>query len=192
MITLRPLTPSDWPLWRRLRLHALSESPHAFGATLAEWQGPTGDLETRWRARLSIPGSRNFVAFLSRGGSGELDDAKEYEEGEPVGMGSGVPVSSSAREGSGNPDGEGVVEVISVWVHPKARGKGVGDRLLQGIEAWAVGEGKTVMRLSVMPSNAAAVGLYRRNGLRETGREGDEPAPGREREVEMEKVLTRS
>lgn len=135
------------------------------------------------------------MAFLSRG-SGEVreagEDEEDEEEGEPVGMGSGVPVSSSAGDGSGNPDGGGVVEVISVWVHPKARGKGVGDRLLQGIEAWAVGEGKTVMRLSVMPSNAAAVGLYRRNGLRETGREGDEPAPGREREVEMEKVLRRS
>jgi hypothetical protein len=54
MLELRTLESDDWRLWRELRLGALAEAPHAFGSTLAEWQGP-GDREERWRSRLSIP-----------------------------------------------------------------------------------------------------------------------------------------
>lgn len=109
MLELRTLESDDWPLWRELRLAALAEAPYAFGSTLAQWQG-SGDREERWRARLSIPGAHDLIALL---------------DGLPVGMASGVP-----GEGAEN------VELISMWVNPTARGKGVGDYLIQAVERW--------------------------------------------------------
>ena len=105
MIELRVLTPDDWRAWRQLRLAALAEAPYAFSSRLADWQGD-GDREERWRARLEIAGSYNVVAVL---------------DGEPAGMASGVPA------------GEGVAELISMWVSPAARGHGVGDHLVQAV-----------------------------------------------------------
>ncbi|MGW3917799.1 N-acetyltransferase family protein, partial [Streptomyces sp. NPDC005070] len=126
MLELRTLESDDWPLWREVRLAALAEAPYAFGSTLAQWQG-SGDREERWRARLSIPGAHDLVALL---------------DGLPVGLASGVP-----GEGAEN------VELISMWVNPKARGKGVGDCLIQAVERWAAERGATTLRLSVMPDN---------------------------------------
>ncbi|MFD7826955.1 hypothetical protein ACFV6I_05710, partial [Kitasatospora sp. NPDC059803] len=61
MVTLRILTTDDWPLWRDLRLAALSDAPHAFKARLADWhQGG----EERWRTRLHLPGTHHVAALL--------------------------------------------------------------------------------------------------------------------------------
>lgn len=147
MVETRALTPDDWPLWRALRLAALTEAPHAFGARLADWQGE-GDDETRWRARLSIPGARDFVATL---------------EGVPVGMASGVPSEE-----------EGVAELISMWVSPTARGKGVADHLVTAVEHWATESAAKRLRLAVFPANTHALSLYRRHGFTPTGDEGTE------------------
>jgi dihydropteroate synthase len=38
-IVIRPARPDEWPIWRELRLRALTESPDAFGETLASVQG---------------------------------------------------------------------------------------------------------------------------------------------------------
>ncbi|MFC7512501.1 GNAT family N-acetyltransferase [Streptomyces thermocarboxydus] len=41
-----------------------------------------------------------------------------------------------------------------MWVDPMARGKGVGDYLIQAVERWAAERGATTLRLSVMADNA--------------------------------------
>ncbi|MFG1843232.1 GNAT family N-acetyltransferase [Micromonospora sp. NPDC049175] len=145
MIEIRVLTPDDWPTWRDLRLAALTEAPGAFGSRLADWQGD-GDREQRWRDRLSIPGARDLVAVLDR---------------RPVGMASGVPTEDPL-----------VLELISMWVHPDARGRGVGDRLVDEVACWARQRGADRLRLSVMPDNAAAKALYRRAGFQLTDEQG--------------------
>ncbi|KUF15093.1 GNAT family N-acetyltransferase [Streptomyces silvensis] len=165
MIELRTLESDDWPLWRELRLAALAEAPYAFGSTLAQWQG-SGDQEERWRARLSIPGARDLVAFL---------------DGLPVGMVSGVPV-----------EGADSVELISMWVSPAARGKGVGDHLVRAVERWGAERGAGTLRLSVVPDNSNAVALYERNGftdLTDTGEPGDPMSDGIRRERVLAKRL---
>lgn len=162
MIELRALTTDDWPLWRSLRLAALGESPHAFGSKLSDWQGE-GDLESRWRDRLGIPGSHNLVAFL---------------DGTPAGMASGIPGSE--------PD---VVEVISVWVSPAARGRRVGDELLAAIEDWARQRSARALILAVAPGNEPAIRLYSRNGFAVTGELGDLMEDGVSYEAVMEKPL---
>jgi len=161
MIELRVLTPDDWRTWRALRLAALAEAPEAFGSQLADWQGQ-GDREERWRARLSIPGSYNVVAVL---------------DGQPAGMGSGVL------------EGEGTAELISMWVCPQARGKGIGDRLIAAVERWARQAGMTTLRLSVADDNEPAAALYQRHGLRLTGELGDLMPDGIRQERIMEKQL---
>ena len=148
MIELRLLTPGDWEVWRELRLAALAEAPYAFRSRLADWVGE-GDRAERWRARLSIPGSFNVVAVL---------------DGEPTGMASGVPA------------GDGVAELISLWVSPAARGRGVGDQLMQAVERWASQERMATLRLAVVRGNANAAALYLRNGFAPTGEPGD-PMP---------------
>ncbi|HVK30838.1 MAG TPA: GNAT family N-acetyltransferase [Nocardioides sp.] len=159
MLELRTLTPDDWPLWRELRLAALAEAPEAFGSTLAEWSGD-GDREDRWRARLSIPGARDFVVHL---------------DGTAVGMVSGVP-TDEAR----------VVELISMWVSPARRGRGVGDLLIRVVEQWAVERGATTLRLAVMQDNPPAIALYERHGFTPVDHEHDAAGSRRERTFRKE------
>lgn len=154
MLEVRALTPDDWPLWRDLRLAALAEAPDAFGSTLAEWTGE-GDREERWRARLSIPGAHEVIVDL---------------DGVPVGMVSGVPTEDAA-----------VVELISMWVSPAGRGRGVGDRLIEAVEDWGRERGATTLRLSVMHDNPNAIALYERHGFAPPSGGGGAVAGGRER-----------
>ncbi|HEY2578735.1 MAG TPA: GNAT family N-acetyltransferase [Streptosporangiaceae bacterium] len=162
MIELRVLAPDDWRIWRELRHAALGEAPYAFGSKLADWQGE-GDREERWRDRLSIPGSRNFVVLL---------------DGRPVGMASSVP-----------DDRDGVAELISMWVSPAARGHGAGNRLMSAVEQWARQSGAHTLKLAVTEGNENAVALYRRSGFTDTGQR--DPMPdGIRSEMIMEKKLS--
>lgn len=156
------LTPEDWRLWRELRLAALAEAPLAFGSKLADWQGD-GDREERWRGRLGIPASHNVVALV---------------DGQPAGMVSGVP---------GEQDGE--AELISMWVSPAARGRGVGDRLVGAVEEWARRNGATRLMLGVRAHNASAIALYRRNGFGETGVSNEPESDSTGCEILMAKPL---
>lgn len=162
MIETRVLSEADWQLWRELRLTALTEAAHAFGAQLEDWQGE-GDREERWRARLAIPGSYNVVVTL---------------DGLPVGMASGVPTGQ-----------DGVVELISMYVAPAGRGRGVGDHLLRVVEQWARRAGARTLRLAVAEGNTNASALYQRNGFRDTGEVGDLMPDGVRREHVMAKGL---
>ncbi|ASR35620.1 acetyltransferase [Prauserella marina] len=164
MLELRTVTSDDWPVWRELRLAALAEAPYAFGSTLAQWQG-AGDREDRWRARMEIPGAHNVVAMV---------------DGLPAGMVSGIPAD----------DAEDSVELISMWVSPVVRGKGVGDRLIREVERWAAERAATSLRLSVMPDNVRATALYERHGFTDTGMPGDLLPDGTGREKVLAKALT--
>jgi ribosomal protein S18 acetylase RimI-like enzyme len=157
VVAIRRLSADDWEIWRELRLAALAEAPGAFGSRLADWVDAS---EERWRARLKIPGSHNVLAVL---------------EGRPVGMASGVPT-----------DDPGLVELISMWVSPAARGRSVGQALVREVERWAHEGRAGLLCLDVVEGNAAAVALYERSGFRYTGEVTDED--GR-RELRMSKVL---
>jgi ribosomal protein S18 acetylase RimI-like enzyme len=157
VIELHTLAPADWEIWRELRLAALAEAPTAFGSRLADWQDAG---QERWQNRLSIPDSVNLVALL---------------DGEPVGMASGVPGDDRTPE------------LISMWVSPAARGKGIGDRLVESVARWARQQGAPELRLAVAEDNQKAAALYRRNGFADTG-ELTGPLPDG---VRMEKVMVK-
>jgi ribosomal protein S18 acetylase RimI-like enzyme len=146
MPELRVLTPDDWRRWRELRLHALAESPDAFGSQLADWQG-AGDREARWRDRLaSVP--FNVMAF-------DGDAA--------VGMASGAPTDA------------GAVELISMYVRADARGAGAADALVEAVAAWAADQGAAQVVLAVRDSNERARAFYRRCGFADVGPASGEP-----------------
>lgn len=132
------VTPDDWRLWRTVRLQALAEAPYAYGSTYADWVDAD---ERRWRDRLGGPGYRNVMAFL---------------DGAPAGIATGVPDAEP-----------GVAELISMYVCPSARGRGVGDRLIVELAAWATGTGAHTLRLNVAKGNRHAGDLYARNGFRD-------------------------
>ncbi|WNV76832.1 GNAT family N-acetyltransferase [Geodermatophilus sp. DSM 44513] len=146
MIVVRRVGPEDWQVWRGLRRAALAEAPGAFSATLAAWSG-AGDTEQRWRDRLrDVP--LNLVLTT---------------DGEPIGM------VSATRPG---PDG--AVELISLWVHPEARGHGAGDEGVRQVASWAGAEHPgSPLLLSVKTDNTGARRLYERHGFVDAG-----PAPG--------------
>ncbi|MEU5023085.1 GNAT family N-acetyltransferase [Streptomyces milbemycinicus] len=153
------VTEDDWPLWREVRLAALTDAPHAFKARLADWH--TGG-EEQWRARLALPGAYNVVALL---------------DGRAAGMARGVPGGGRASE------------LRSVWVSPEARGSGIADQLIAAVEAWARQSGATVLKLAVIPGNGPAIALYQRNGFVAMEELGDLLPDGVTREHVMAKRL---
>ncbi|KNB49646.1 GNAT family N-acetyltransferase [Streptomyces caatingaensis] len=74
-ITVRPLAPDEWRLYRTVRLAALADAPYAFCST---WAGEKAFTEETWRGRLARRGT-----FLAEDG------------GEPCGLVSVVPAESA-------------------------------------------------------------------------------------------------
>jgi GNAT superfamily N-acetyltransferase len=159
VIDLQAIGPDDWKAWRELRLAALQEAAFAFGSQYADWAGAP---EERWRQRLSEPGAYQVIATI---------------DGTPAGMAGGFP------------DEDQTAELVSMWVAPAGRGKGVGNALMQAVEDWARSTGATTLRLSVVPGNDPAHNLYLRHGYVDTDEPGDLMADGVRRELVMRKPL---
>lgn len=60
--------------------------------------------------------------------------------------------------------GTSLARLYSIAIDPRARGNGLGQKLLQAAEASARGHDCAYLRLEVRPDNKAAIGLYERNG----------------------------
>jgi ribosomal protein S18 acetylase RimI-like enzyme len=155
---LERLTADHWQLWRELRLAALEEAPEAFGSRLADWQEAG---EQRWRDRLASV-EFNLIARL---------------DGRPAGM-----VSALTAE-----DDPEAIELISMWVAPFARGRGVGDTLVEAVARHADESGSPRVLLWVVDGNDRAIAFYRRNGFVETGHQ--QPGPSGRNELQMARRL---
>lgn len=60
-------------------------------------------------------------------------------------------------------------ELVGMWVHPPARGKGAGDALVQTMLSWALEAGAANVHLWVTKENIPAERLYERNGFVSSG-----------------------
>jgi ribosomal protein S18 acetylase RimI-like enzyme len=90
------------------------------------------DTEERWRARLA-----DGPCFIA------------YADDRPVGMVAG----QVARGGA---------ELISMWVAPEARRRGIGSALIERIVEWSAGE---PLSLRVIDDNVAAIAAYEKHGF---------------------------
>jgi ribosomal protein S18 acetylase RimI-like enzyme len=86
------------------------------------------------------------------------------------------------------PDTGATASLLSMWVAPEARRRGVGTALLDAAIAWTRARGFTRLRLEVVDDNTAAVELYTRKGFQPTGRTSTMPAP-RQHIREHERIL---
>ena len=61
------------------------------------------------------------------------------------------------------------VQLVSLWVDPRARGRGVARSLIRAVAGWAQGLGAGRVVLFVQEANAPGRALYLRAGFRPTG-----------------------
>jgi GNAT superfamily N-acetyltransferase len=138
-ITIRTLTPDDWPAFRAIRLEVLADAPHAFGATVEQ---EAARSEQEWRERMA----RTAVFFAERDGR-----ALGVIGVRPVDAAPPDIVSMWVRPGArGLGVGDLLIETALGWV---ARRHGP----------------DTAVRLWVASGNEAAERLYLRHGFRRTG-----------------------
>lgn len=122
--------------WQQFREIRLRALGEAPYAFSSTYAGWQNAAEARWRSRLAD------VAF----------NVLAVDGGTAVGLVSAVDSDP--------------VELISLWVAPDARGRGVGDLLVRSVLGYA---GVRPTRLNVYPDNAAAIALYHRHGFAELG-----------------------
>ncbi|KAK0758747.1 hypothetical protein N5P37_008230 [Trichoderma harzianum] len=160
---IRTLSADDWESWKAVRLRALANAPDAFGSGLNDWVNAP---ESQWRSRLSIRNAIDLVAYRIDETAGDR----------AVGMATGIPT------------GNGGAEIISMWVDPGFRGRGLASSLIGSIASWAVQSGFIELRLAVRPDNAIAQSVYQRNSFIVSDEPGDEIPDGR-REIIMVRNL---
>ena len=65
---------------------------------------------------------------------------------------------------------DGAAELVSMWVAPRWRGRGVGAQLIEAVTHWAVSEGFKEIQLWVVEGNVVAEKAYAKAGFERTGR----------------------
>jgi ribosomal protein S18 acetylase RimI-like enzyme len=156
--TIRKLLPDEWALLRHLRLEALQESPSAFGST---FERELGFDEATWRSRLETS-----AFFVAESGDDVLGMACAFRP-EPHG------------------DDPSTMQLVSMWVSPRYRRRGVGSQLVSAVLEYARARGESKLGLCVAVGNEPAVTLYRAAGFEPTGEmHAMQGRPG-ERELHM-------
>jgi ribosomal protein S18 acetylase RimI-like enzyme len=144
-LTVRRFAPDEWRLYRDLRLHALRESPDAFGSTHAhEAQRSDREWELRLSQGLRSPWNLPLVAEANA---------------EPCGL-AWVRIEE---------DAPAIAHLYQMWVAPEQRRQGSGRALLDAAVAWARVAGALTLALNVTSGNNDAVRLYERVGFIPTG-----------------------
>jgi GNAT superfamily N-acetyltransferase len=141
MVLVREVVAADWKALRDIRLEALRDAPDAFGSTFAR---EIAFGEPDWQRRISRGG--NFLGYLP-----------EASASEPAGLIGGYVEDPET------------VELVSMYVRPRARGRGLGEALIAAVIDWASGRNATSVHLWVTETNKPARLLYERCGFTPTG-----------------------
>ena len=161
MIVVRVATMEEWHVLRDVRLAALQDAPNAFGSSYAE---QAASVEKDWRRRISR--GRTFFAFVP-----------EVDGSQPSGL-----VGSFQEEPR-------TVELVSLWVRPQARGRGVGEALVTAVIGWAKTRSAACVHLWLTERNLRARALYERCGFKFTGERQPLPAKPELTEIGMVRPL---
>lgn len=148
-VAVRPLEADEWELLRHLRLAALVDSPLAFASSL---EREAAFDEKTWRARIET--SRYFVATCGE---------------HAVGIACLIPAHEPDADAQGSPVFVRTdLELVSMWVEPTSRRRGVGAALAAAARSHAEKEGATGVVLWVAEGNEAAASFYRSLGFTAT------------------------
>ncbi|SDF11379.1 GNAT family N-acetyltransferase [Limimaricola pyoseonensis] len=140
---VRPLGPADLAEWRRIRAEGLRAFPRAFLTTLAEELArPDAAVRDALETRL-ILGLFEGARLIGTAG---LD---------PV-----LPVAAVAHR----------AELKAVYLSSDHHGSGAADRLMEGVVARALRDGRRQIELFVAADNARAISFYERHGFARYGR----------------------
>jgi GNAT superfamily N-acetyltransferase len=161
MVLVRQVDQEDWQVLRDIRLAALLDAPDAFASTYAEQATFT---ETDWRDRASD--TPKFLAYVP-----------EVSSSEPAGLAGGYQ------------EAPGVIDLISMWVRPRARGHGVGEALVAAVADWGKSIDARTYHLWVTESNSSARRLYERCGFTATGERQSLPSNPALDEIAMARPL---
>lgn len=162
----RRIHPDDGPLLKEVRLRALLTDPDAFGAS---YERDAAHDDNHWveRARSAASGNKQFITFAE-------------DEGRVVRM-----VGAYTPE-----DALDARHVVSTWVAPEARGRGLGSELVGAVVGWARAAGASRLTLWVVDGNRPAVALYEGAGFVPTG--DKQPLPSNPSLVESLMTLSLS
>ncbi|HEX9100436.1 MAG TPA: GNAT family N-acetyltransferase [Candidatus Dormibacteraeota bacterium] len=127
--------------WQAFRVVRLAALKDAPYAFGSTYEAEVNRTEERWRSALAD--RTRFVA---------------ESEGEVIGT-----------VGAGPSDVTGTAALTALWVAPAARGRGVGEALVNTVLGWAKDAGYERVMLWVVEGNSSAESLYRRTGFRRTG-----------------------
>jgi len=148
-IDVREFESAEWRLYRELRLRALSESPWAFGSTLA---------------REEVFADQWWIDRLTQGVDSETElPLLALKEDNPAGL----------CWGRIEPERPQFAQVYQVWVAPEARGCGAGGLFMKSVIAWAQRQRVEAIELTVTCGDTPARRLYERHGFLAFG----EPVP---------------
>ena len=164
MLLVRETILGDWQALRDIRLEALRDAPSAFGSSYAS---EVARDEAHWRGRSS--GGGMFLAYLT--------EVSEPSVSIPVGLAGGYQADPVT------------VELVSMYVRPRGRGRGVGEALVAAVIGWAAARRATSVHLWVTETNTPARALYQRCGFALTGERQPLPSDPGISEVAMARPL---
>jgi GNAT superfamily N-acetyltransferase len=161
MVLVREVTAGDWEAFMDIRLEALRNAPEAFGSTFAR---EAAFAEADWQRRIARGG--NFLGYLP-----------EVSATEPAGLIGGFQEDPET------------VELVSMYVRPRARGRGLGEALIATVTDWAAARNAKSVHLWVTDTNKPARLLYERCGFTLTGERQPLPSNPALGEVAMSRPL---
>lgn len=143
-VEVRELEPSDTPHYIALRLAALTDHPEAFCTAAAEWQArPRADIEK---------------TLADHPASSERFLLGAFDRDTLIGL-----TGLFRREGTKR---RHKADIVSVYVDPARRGRGVAGRLLDRAARQSQAmDGVMYLGLGVATSNRPAIQLYRSRGF---------------------------
>lgn len=142
---IRRVRPDEWRRWRDVRLRMLRDDA-AFFST--RYEDAVRDSDATWQR----------WALDAATGESKVLLCAEDEDGSWLGVVGGFVRIDPAQ-----------AQLISMWVAPEARGRGVARALIRELAAWAGSRGCTVVFLFVQEANTPARALYGRLGFTATG-----------------------
>jgi ribosomal protein S18 acetylase RimI-like enzyme len=141
---IRALRRGEGARLRELRLRALRDAPQAFFWSLETEERTTAQDWEAW----ADDSAHDRIMFVA------------VEDGEWLG------VAGCSLRG----DEAGTLDATGMWVAPHARGRNLGERLIEVVMEWGRARGARTMEFAVTETNDAAIALYRRVGFAPTGR----------------------